>query len=418
MFLDDKPNGGSTMRCRLSVFSFLLGVVVFAYTVGCSARNEDKPEKSLKDVRLHPYQAELLDIAFEAASAMPVFPHIKNRSRAQEMVVTACFELDQPLRAHQYIGQIENWRRGAGYADLALYYAQKGMTDKIESYLRKADQISEQNEDWRKDRIKVKIAGVYAYLGQKDKASRFEKGVGASEMGKMARIEAMVCPEESFDKKMEELDSLVSGKNFDIVKNALEVYPELYHRFYSNVERRTLIEMKMKASWSNIPISVRIDLLCELVNFSLDHGDKEKALKLVNEAGTIMNSSTWPVRFGIPLKARLAGLRFRAGDRDRAREEIKDAFDLFNTNREKIINIHRAGILRSIAECYQTMGDKTKALGLYKRALEAGIENPNSRPRAEDLTATCCSMALYSVEPGAELMKRIHEIRDGLGDPW
>lgn len=418
MFLNDKPNGRNTMKIRLSVFSLLLGVAAFAYTVGCSARNEDTSQGSLKEISLQPYQTELLDIAFQAASAMPVFPHIKNRSRAQEMVVTACFELDQPSRASRYIEQIGNWRRGAGYADLALYYAQHGAKEKVESYLKLADRISEEAEDWRKDRIKVKIAGVYAYLGQTDKASRFEQGIEASEMGKMARIEAMVCPEESFNKKMEELDHLVSGKDFDIVKNALEVYPELYKRFYTNVERRALIEKKMKASWNNMPISVRIDLLTELVNFSLDRGDTEKALELVNEAGAMMDSTTWPIRFDIPLKARLAGLRYRSGDRDRARTEIQYALDMFNANREKIINIYRAGILRSIAEGYQAMGDITKALDLYKQALEAGIENPNSRPRAEDLTATCCSMALHAVEPSAGLLNRIREIRGGLGDPW
>ncbi len=418
MFLNDELNGGSTMRIRLGVFFLLLGVAVFAYTVGCSARDEDKSEGSLKDIPLKPYQAELLDIAFQAASAMPVFPHIKNRSRAQEMVVTACFGLDQPLRARQYIEQIDNWRRGAGYADLALYCARRAFKDKVESYLNLADQISKENEDWRKDRIKVKIASVYAYLGQTDKASQFKKDVEASETGKMAQIEAMIYPEDSFNKQMENLNNLVSSKNFDIVKNALGAYPELYNRFYTNVERRTFIEKKIKASWSSIPTSVRIDLLTELVNFSLGHGDQEKALELVHEAEAFMNSTTWPVRFGIPLKAEQAGLRFRSGDEERARTEIQDALDMFDANREKIINIYRAGILRSIAESYQAMGDIKKALDLYKRALEAGIENPNSRPRAEDLTATCCSMALRAVEPGAELLHRIREIRDGLGDPW
>ena len=74
-------------------------------------------------------------VAFAAASAMPLNPHIKNRSRAQEVVVAACLELDQPQRAQRYIEQIANWRRGAGYADLAFHQAQQGRIDQVEPQL-------------------------------------------------------------------------------------------------------------------------------------------------------------------------------------------------------------------------------------------------------------------------------------------
>ncbi len=64
------------------------------------------------------------------------------------------------------------------------------------------------------------------------------------------------------------------------------------------------------------------------------------------------------------------------------------------------------------------MDDTAAALMVYKRAVEEGVENPNSRPRAEDLSATCLSMALHMVEPDAELKNRIRQISEGLGDPW
>jgi hypothetical protein len=64
------------------------------------------------------------------------------------------------------------------------------------------------------------------------------------------------------------------------------------------------------------------------------------------------------------------------------------------------------------------MGDAGTTLNLYRRALEAGQENPNSRPRTDDLIATCCSLALHAVEPDETLMSRIRDIRAGLGDPW
>jgi hypothetical protein len=359
-----------------------------------------------------------LDIAFNAASAMPVNPHIKNRSRAQEAVVTACFELEQPQLALRYIEKIGNWRRGAGYADLAFYCAKRGFTNEAESYLNLALRDSETTEEFRKDRIKGKIAKTHAYMGQIETAAKFERGIEASESGKAAQAEAMICPTDSFDDKIKILGKLALSENFDVVRNALGAYTELYNRFYTNIERRKLIEKNMKTSWIRMPVFIRIDLLTKMADFSLAHSDQVKALELVNETKTIMDSAKWKPRFRIPLMARLAELRFRAGAKEQAQKEIKNALKLFEAKRSLIVNIYRAQMLRSIAKAYHTMGDIAVALDIYKRAVEAGVENPNSRPRAEDLTATCCSMALHEVKPDPELLKRIQEIRDGLGDPW
>jgi tetratricopeptide (TPR) repeat protein len=406
------------MRIHFCLFSLFFSLVMPIFAMGCGTRNEEKTAESLRDIPLEPYQTELLDIAFRAASAMPVYPHIKNRSRAQETVVTACLELKQPLRALRYIEQIDNWRRGTGYADLAFYCAQNGFKNAVETYLDQAAQISEKNEEWRKDRIKVKISRTYTLLGQTKAAARFERDVEDSETGKVAQVEAVIGSPDSFDEIMKDLDTLVSDNNFDTLKNALEAYPLLYNRFYEDMEKRTLIERKIRTAWVSIPISIRIDLLTKMADFSLAREDRVKALEIVDEAKTMMDSAIGQLRFRIPIWATLARLRYRAGEKEQARTEMKDALNMFDKNRAKIVNIYRAGIFRSIAEAYQVMDDTTIARDLYERALEAGIENPNSRPRAEDLTATCCSMALYAVEPGEVLFGLIREIYDGLGDPW
>jgi tetratricopeptide (TPR) repeat protein len=255
-------------------------------------------------------------------------------------------------------------------------------------------------------------------LGQYQQARVFAAGVVDSEAGKVARTEARTFNADSFDREIEALEKTIISGQFDVVKNTLGAYTEFFNRFYTDSERRALIEEKIKAAWGRMPISVRIELLTELIDFALAHSDQAKALELVNEAQTIMDTGNWQLRFAIPLKAKLAGLRFRAGDEQGAQKEAQNVLNLFNTEREKIVNIYRAKMLRSISEAYWTMGDNDTALDLYKRTIEAGIENPNSRPRAEDLTATCCSMALHNVKPDVELLSRIHKILDNLGDPW
>jgi tetratricopeptide (TPR) repeat protein len=386
--------------------------------VGCGARGEGKGLRAAEDVALEPYQYELLEFAFEAASAMPLEPHIKNRSRAQEMVVLACMELKQPQQARPYIERIANWRRGAAYADLAFYYARDGAANEAEPYLQRAAQVSEEAEDWRRDRIRIKIAQTYEYMGQTEAAAPFKQGVDVSESAKLARVEAMTCSPDSFDERIDALEKLASADNFDAVRSALGAYAELFGRFYGDVERRARAEQKIRAVWDSMPPFIQIEPLLELAGFALRHEDQVKALDLVNEAKAVMGGASWRPRVQVPLMARLAELRFRAGDEEQARIELKQALDLFEAKQSQIVNIYRAETLHPVAEAYQAMGETARALEIYGRAVEAGMENPNSRPRAEDLTATCCSMAVHAVEPDADLWGRIREIRDGLGDPW
>jgi tetratricopeptide (TPR) repeat protein len=114
----------------------------------------------------------------------------------------------------------------------------------------------------------------------------------------------------------------------------------------------------------------------------------------------------------------LAGLLFRAGEKNKAQTRAAEALALFDGSRDKIVNIYRAGALRSLAEAYAAMGDGSAALKVYKKAVEEGVVNPNSRPRAMDLSETCCSMALHEIEPDTELWDRITTIFENLGDPW
>ena len=86
--------------------------------------------------------------------------------------------------------------------------------------------------------------------------------------------------------------------------------------------------------------------------------------------------------------------------------------------REQIVDIYRAGVLRDLAEAESVMGDAASALALYAQAVEEGVHNINSRPRAEDLSATCRSMAVHGVAPDPELRERMAAIFEGLGSPW
>ncbi len=406
------------MRVRLVEVCLLLSVGCLVLAVGCGRPEEVEAAGGDGDALLAAYQVGLLEIAFAAASAMPADPHIKTRSGLQETVVATCLALEQPERALLYAGQIGDWRRGLAYADLALFHARRRADAEVQSLLDRAAEIAESEENWRKERIRVKIAQVHTLMGRAETATRVEQGVEPAERGKVARIEAMICPSGSFNELMETLTVLIETQQFDIVRNALAACAELFNRFYDDLDCRTKAEDKIKASWGSLPVFVRIELLMELANASLAHADSAKALALLDEAKSFVENPRWQPQSTIALMAQLARLRFRAGDKTGARAEAERALALFDAKGDTIVNIYRAQTLRPIAEAYHAMGDTAAALDLYKRAVEAGMENPNSRPRADDLVATCCSLALHAVEPDAVLASRIREIQAGLGDPW
>ncbi|MGH2270709.1 hypothetical protein ACQ9LF_02810 [Anaerohalosphaeraceae bacterium U12dextr] len=416
----------SNRALRIRFILIAAGVVWPALLCGCDRKSGLGPSAatgpvqavSISDQPLAEYQVRLLDLAFQTASAIPKNPHLKDRSRAQEAVVMACLKLEQPERAVRYCEGIDDWRRGLCYAELAFYYAKRGAIETARDYLDKAQQICDEAQDWRKDTIRVKMAGVLVLLGQNDQASQYETGVVDSQKGKVAGIRAMQCDEGAFEEQMQALASLGKEGGFDVLQNVQQAYALLFNRFYSDTQRRDRIEQQMKSLWNTMPYFVRMELLMTLAGFALNHGDSVKALDLVHEADQLLNESQWRLDHRIFLMASLSAIRFKAGDTTTARHDCDAAQSLFDAQRLSIVNIDRARTLHKLAEAYQVMGDTRTALLVYKKAVEEGVENPNSRPRAEDLSAACCSMALSAVEPDAELWTRLNQIREGLSQPW
>jgi tetratricopeptide (TPR) repeat protein len=416
------------IRTNIRFVAALAGsLLLVSWLCGCDKKANDaaaiqplRTTSFLSDQAMTAYQTQLLDLAFDTASAIPVHPHLKDRCKAQEAVVDACLKLDQPRRALGYIERIDDWRRGLAYADLALYGVRHGAVDESQYYLQLAGQIAETGnlETWRSDTIKARIAQTYAWMGNQQQAETMEAGLETPESGKVAGIEAMLSEPDSFEDQVTRLDRLIASGHFDTIRNALEANIRLLSRFYADPKRRSILKEKILASLAFLPALVRIELLMSLVEISLDNHDPAKALEFVTQSHQLLDSAQWRPEHRVALMAQLAVLRFRAGDQNTAITERGAALAFYETNRSSIVNIYRATALRRLAEAYQSMGDTDRSRSVYQLAVEEGMDNPNSRPRAEDLSATCCSMALSAVEPDAKLWKRLRQIHDGLGAPW
>jgi len=388
-----------------------------------AAPSERATKGPVADQPLAAFRLDLLQLAFDAVSAMPLDPHLKNRSRAQEEVVRACFELDQPRRALSYAGNIEDWRRGVAYADFAFYCAERGDTADVQRYLDLAlEQATSANDSgeqsWRVERIRARIARTHLELGQAELAAKFGADLPASETGSLEAAAAQRIEAEDVDARLRAVEAIVAIGDFDAMRNALGACVQLFDRFFADAGMRERIEARIVGSWHKLPLLVRIELLEQLASVALEHQDPPKALQLADAASAILGSAPWIPEDQIAIRARLAGLRLRAGDRVSARSEADQALAQYEQQVSRIVNIYRAKALRSVAELYHALGDRERARAVYAQAIEAGVENPNSRPRAEDLGATCLSMARHGFEPDQGLRARLLEIRSALAQPW
>lgn len=417
-----------------SLILWLAGALPWLFASSCSdsQANGEAPSapeaavptaSSLADAPLDASRAKLLDQAFDAASAMPLVPHVKNRSRAQEAVVEVCLELDQPRRALEYLQEIENWLRGAAYADLALYCGEHGAEEEVQQYLDLAREISETSEDakaqvWRHDRIRSKIARVHLALGHSEQAAALSAELLDSERAELERADAQLLDPAELDRKLAALHEAAASGSLDRVRSSLEGCIELFDRFHGDAERRARILAAMRETFPKVPLMLCIELTMELSERAVQHDDRELALALADEARVKIDSARWRAEDHIALTSRLAVLRHRAGDAAGARAMIDAARDVFEVEHQLIVDIYRADALRPLAEAYHAMGDTPTALAIYAAAFEAGVDNPNSWPRAEDLSATCLSMASVGVAPTPELSARIAALRAQLLPPW
>lgn len=432
----------NTIRLTLSNLLAPAALASFAFLAGCAqeseataadaehavaAKSEDAAsprDMAATDVdeparELETYQTELLEFALDAAETIP-YP--KPRGVAKELVAVTALRLDAPVAARRYADTLENWRRGSLYGDLAMYYAGLDERERAAALADAALEVAkvtetEDPQSWRRGRIAAKIAHVYVLHDRGSEAAEMLAGFESPDIGIVdnARVKNLTVQE--LDAYLANVERAKDYGNLELVVYTFESVVELIERFYEDPARRKRLVATIEEHWDALPVGERVDLTIRLADVSLEHGDEERALELLGDAEDAVAGQRWSARAAIPLVARLAAMRHGAGDKAGARAGLREALIAYDEARPELTDIWRAETLRPIAEGYLTVGDVEQARAIYARALEEGNGNPNVKPRAEDLSATCCSMASSGFEPDESMWSRMRELREGLVQP-
>jgi tetratricopeptide (TPR) repeat protein len=376
-----------------------------------------------RDPTLAAFQTKLLELAYRAASAIPTNYQLKERSLCQEEVVRACLELGQLRRAEEFMGGIQNWRRGLCAAELAYRCVELGHPGPVARYLESAEDVAkqalaDQEQTWRIDSIRAAIAKTHLSMGQVEEAARFDAALDIAVVGDVLATKALYLDAEGFEAQLKNVDAILSAFNFDQLKVALGGLVPVYERFYADTDRRERVEQKILSSWAKLPPDVQLDLALGLAGVAADQGDLERSRTLLEEGRRIVDGFRGEMHLRVPMLARLALARGRAGDAASARREVDAALAEFEQGSADLADFRRPDVLRPIAETYHSLGHADAALMIYKRAIAEGGQNPNLRPRVEDLVSTCCSLALRGIEPDEGMWKQMEELIQGLKSPW
>ncbi len=405
------------MKFRENKVMLTFLVVCSCMWVGCNAQAEGDAAKPSRKQPSNP-QEQLLELAFQAASKIPMDPHHKDRARGQAQIVEASLVVDAPTLAEAYAREIHNWRRGVALGQVAFYLADMDQKHS-EALLIEAQEAAGEQEGWRKDRILIHVARTRAKLGQRKRAENLADYVAEAEKGKIEGVAAGAMSQKEFEETLAQIQSGVDEDiHFDLKRNLVESALSLHKANYQKQERREPLEKIIRSASEKFPIFLRIDYLRQMAQSAADHKDTSRAGELLQEAQKLVSTVRMPVRFEIRTRAGLAKLRASMGDDAGAIQGADALQGFYNENRPRTLIVDRAELLCRIAEIYQLAQQQDKAAETYRRALDEGASNPNARPRANDLVEICCSMAVHGFAPDQGFVDALEQVHNALGKPW
>ncbi|MEY3142148.1 MAG: hypothetical protein RLY21_641 [Planctomycetota bacterium] len=364
-----------------------------------------------------PFQVDLIELGFDAASQIPVNPHERDRARVQEIVATTALAIGMKTRSMALANQISNWRRGVVYAELAIDAAKGGRAEAVGTLSRLANSAVAGAQQWQSDRVLSRLAQAQVWLGKESAAVELERKFGEAERGKVTAALA-ARPGADFDAALAEAERAVATGNFELTANALGICAQLAERKDTDEARWSRIMELAGRAKGKVAREIHIRSYLRLADARIARGESAAALALVDAAKSLRDEVRWTPEAELPITAEIARRIAGAGDRAGGLAEVEKGLASFVANQDAVADIFRAGALCPAAETFAGLGEHARALEVYRLAVEAGALNPNARPRAEDLAQTTASLARAGIEPDSAMWLRLRGIRAGLVAPW
>jgi hypothetical protein len=406
-------------RLKIIIFSIIcVFLAVFSIHGGGAANDENIQLSGLR------VDTASLEWGFKFATAIPVKPHIVDRSKAQYSILKSYIDIDKPETAIRLAEKIDDWRRCLIYADLAYYFAENNSKEKAELCLKRAGEcenlLEGHNAGWQKDRTLKRMAEVQVITGQWDSIdeSGTELSTESAESTKAMMYGRLSGPE-SYSKSMDQLRALETSEHLEVKRDVALSYISILNQLGKDAsdDQCDTLKTRVASVTDMLPLLVKHDILCKLSRTAFETGHWDTGRDVFDEALENLNKREKNARYDVPSLSELARIWRRAGgEPERSESLLREAEALLKKSSLKSTDLART--MSSLALGFGIQGDEEKAWTCFSKALQAAASQVNARPRAMAVTAICNDMAQSGMELTGTINTELANMYETLGSPW
>lgn len=365
-----------------------------------------------------------LEWGLKFASAIPVKPHIVDRSRSQYQILEVYLERDMSDEVAERAGCIADWHECLSYADLAVHFTRKGNDEKVQHYLKRArecrNRLTGWQTSWQRDRISLRIAKAQVMAGQLEAAEKTESELPAESksLAKILRLSRIDGPGD-VEKSVKQLQSMENSKHMEVLRDVARAYIEILRQMgpEATSEQCSSLKARVYDLGERLPHLLQHEILCSLSRAAFDVGRKEMGRRILEDAEKRLKSRQLKARFDVGTLAELSGIWDKEVlDSERAESLLNEARDLLMKGGLK--GTDRITALMSLAEGYRMHGNRDEAWDYFCQALQTAGSQINARPRAMAITKICAAIGRWEVPLPDNMAKEMTRLYEALGDPW
>lgn len=358
-----------------------------------------------------------LDYAFRFASAIASDP--KDRAKAQELALEGFAAAGAFDEAAKRAEQIDGWRRGIVYADIAVRLASVGRKEEALAFVQKAESVRVGVEGWQNPRIAARVAEAHAALGDAAQAGTMAADLATADpvqyAGHAAAVDAVgLAARGNFDEAMRRLDDLEGNPDLDVAWSRTTGYLALSRRQDASEAQRLAALRAARTAAGKLPIERQVEGLLQVATEFQAQGRRSESRKIIQGIDKAVRSAPMQGAEILPYLIEIGRAWAGLGEPDKARGALAEA----QTMVPKALSIDQPGLLARIASAYRKIPDVTRAQALDEQALDVAARMPLSRPRALEIAAICRQLGQDGVAPDQALRVRLDGLLAGLGDPW
>lgn len=370
------------------------------------------------------YHMEALQWGFMFASAIPVKPHVVDRSKSQYDALRAYLDCNMPDQAAEQAGCIADWHKCLCYADLSMYYVQKAEVEKIQHYLQQArdccDELTGWQKSWQKDRVLLRIAEVQVMAGQLENAEKTEAELPADivDMARIIRFSRLNAPED-YGKAVKQLQSMESSGSMEVKRDIAKAYIGILRQLGTKAtkEHCDFLRTRVYDVSQQLPRLIEHEILRLLSRTAFSANQQETGRNVLEYAEKQVKKHNLKARYDVKSLAALAEIWHQeARHPKRCDSLLREAGDLLNKSGLK--GIYRVPALISLAKGYGIQKKHDTAWDYFRQSLEAVRFQKNARPRAMALTEICVAMGRCGCSVPEDIQKEFKQFYKELGRPW